>query len=528
MNSYLFSLVDTFADLDVVVIGDAMLDAYLEGTCHRLSQEAPVPVVSVTERKLLPGGAANTAANVARLGARAHFLSVIGDDTAGRQLRRVLKEGQVSTEHILVHPERRTLAKQRVVGSAHMLVRFDEGSTHAIDSETEKRVIERLTALHPACDALIISDYGYGILTPGVIEAIAKLQARKPRFLVVDSKYLSNFRHTGITVVKPNYPEFLELIGKEGIDNGHGERAAWVARYGGQLLKKTGAEIAAVTLDTEGAIIFERNSSPYRTYAEPKPDFNAAGAGDTFVSAFTLALAAGASIPTAAEVASAATAVVVGRNGTRTCSADALRGYLADTDKLIADWQVLAARIDLYRRYGRRVVFTNGCFDILHRGHIDYLQRAKAMGDVLVVGLNSDDSVRRLKGPSRPINPLEDRASVLAGLSSIDHIVPFGENTPSNLIRVVRPDVFVKGGDYTRETLPEASLVEELGGKVVILSYLENHSTTSIIDRIQEAEEASMPHVRRTSPRVRRTSPRVRRTSPRVRRTSPAWMERTR
>jgi D-beta-D-heptose 7-phosphate kinase/D-beta-D-heptose 1-phosphate adenosyltransferase len=257
-----------------------------------------------------------------------------------------------------------------------------------------------------------------------------------------------------------------------------------VSRHGRRLLEVTGAQIAAVTLDADVAVFFERGRPPYRTYARAAAHSRAAGAGDTFVATLGLALGAGANVAEAAELASAAAAVVVGKDGTATCSTPELRAAIEPGDKIVADVEALAARLEAHRRSGRRIVMTNGCFDILHRGHIAYLNRAKTLADVLVVGVNSDRSVTRLKGPGRPINTLADRVEVLAALSAVDYIVPFDEDTPIELVRVVRPNVFVKGGDYTAARLPEASVVEALGGRVDILPWVEDQSTTSIIDRI--------------------------------------------
>jgi D-beta-D-heptose 7-phosphate kinase/D-beta-D-heptose 1-phosphate adenosyltransferase len=244
----------------------------------------------------------------------------------------------------------------------------------------------------------------------------------------------------------------------------------------------------AVTLDTEGALVFERGRPAYRTYARPTPPSRAAGAGDTFVAALALALAAGGHTPAAVEVASAAASIVVGTDGTSVCGQEQLSEYFTAVSKTLHSVDRLAARAAFHHEQGRRIVFTNGCFDILHRGHITYLNRAKALGDLLVVGINSDESVRRLKGSGRPINGLEDRVQVLAALSCIDHIVPFDGDTPEELIRAIRPDVFVKGGDYTIEQLPEAGLVEQLGGTVQLLPFVEDRSTTGIIERIRRAE----------------------------------------
>jgi D-beta-D-heptose 7-phosphate kinase / D-beta-D-heptose 1-phosphate adenosyltransferase len=242
-------------------------------------------------------------------------------------------------------------------------------------------------------------------------------------------------------------------------------------------------------VDTAGAFIFEADAPAYRTYARPQSESRAAGAGDTFVATLALALAARIAAPQAAELASAAAGVVVGKDGTSSCSFDELEASLSTAaGKRLDSLERLRVRIAYHREQGRRIVFTNGCFDILHRGHITYLSRAKALGDVLVVGVNADASVGRLKGPGRPINGLDDRLEVLEALSCIDLVVPFEEDTPDRLVRVIRPDVFVKGGDYTRESLPEAPLVESLGGTVQILPYIEDRSTTGVIERVRERD----------------------------------------
>ena len=478
------ALIDRFAGLRVLVIGEAMLDSYLEGGVARLCQEAPVPVVSVRERRNVPGGAANTAANVARLGAEPSLLSVIGDDAEGALLREALASAGVSADNVLAAADRRTLAKQRVLADSQIIVRFDQGTTEAVDRETEERLIERLRRFFPHCDAVIVSDYGYGIVTPAVLEALAGLQARDPRVVVADAKDLRAYRHVGVTAVKPNYDQALRLL-QAGDDPASGDRGDRIAAQAQRILDATGAEIAAITLDTEGAVLVERGRPAYRTYADPASHSRAAGAGDTFATALALALAAGADMPSAAELASAAAAVAVGKDGTTPCSAAELRRSVAGGAKHVSDVGRLLALLDAEREQGRRIVFTNGCFDILHRGHITYLSRAKALGDILVVGVNSDASVRRLKGSDRPINPLEDRVEVLGALSCVDRTVAFDDDTPIELVRAIRPDLYVKGGDYVREELPEADVVEAQGGEVRILPFIEDRSTTGVIERIR-------------------------------------------
>lgn len=492
MTANLPDLIDRFGGLRVLIVGEAMLDRYLEGVATRLCREAPVPVVELGHVTDAPGGAANTAANVAALGARAVFLSVTGEDAEGAALRSELAGRGVETENVVFAPERRTIAKQRVVADGHLLVRFDQGSTGELDEATERVLLERLDSLLPACDAVIASDYGYGVLTPRIIDRLATWSRDEDGMLVVDAKDLRRYAEARPAAVKPNYDEALGLLGLHAV-HGSRARAGQMAAEGGHILDLTGARMAAVTLDTDGALIFDREGPPYRTYATPRPNARAAGAGDTFLAALTVALAAGAGVPEAAEIASAAAAMVVAQDGTACCTAADLRAAIVGEQKVLPD-DALADLVAAYRKRGKKIVFTNGCFDILHRGHITYLNRAKALGDVLIVGVNSDGSVRRLKGETRPINGLADRLGVLAGLSGVDHLVAFEEDTPERLIETVRPDLFVKGGDYTRETLPEAEQVERLGGHVQILPYMEDRSTTRIISRIQAEAEAGGSH----------------------------------
>jgi D-beta-D-heptose 7-phosphate kinase/D-beta-D-heptose 1-phosphate adenosyltransferase len=488
MKRNLAQIVDAFGDLRALVIGEAILDTYLEGTAGRVSQEAPVPVVTLTGRRHVAGGAANTAVNVRCLGAEATLLSFVGDDPEAAVLRDVLARAGVGTDLLLTAPGRRTLAKNRVFAASQMLVRFDDGSTGTLDETSERALVERLRGAFENADAVVVSDYAYGIVTPFVVETLAELQSRDPRVLVVDARDLRAFRAAGVTAVKPNFTEALGLLAPVEA-NGEG-RVELVVGAGERLLDETGARIAAVTLDSDGVVLVERGRPAYRTYREPVTSRSPTGAGDTFASALALALAAGASAPEAAEIASAAAALVVGKAGTSACGAEELREALSGGGKHLEDRGRAALRARLEREQGRRVVFTNGVFDILHRGHVTLLSRAKELGDVLVVGINSDASVRRLKGPERPVNPLDDRIQVLAALSSVDYIVPFDEDTPDELIEAIRPDVFVKGGDYTRETLPETDLVERLGGEVRILPYIEDRSTTGVIERIRTLQPA--------------------------------------
>ncbi len=491
MTTDLTTVVRAFTGRAVLVIGDAILDSYLTGTADRICREAPVPIVSLTDHVDAPGGAGNTAVNAAALGATVRFLTVVGGDREGRMLARSLRRRGVPDDDVLVDPTRETLSKNRVIADSQILLRFDRGTTEPTGPSTEAELIERLRVAFDEMDGVIVSDYGYGVLTPAVIDVLARLQASSPKVVVLDSKYPQRFRGVGVTAVKPNHGEAARLLGLASHDGT--DRAAAVEAHAERLLELTGARLAIVTLDVDGAVLLEAGRPPYRTYARPSANSRATGAGDTFSAALGLALACGADPVSAVEVASHAAAVVVGSDGTTTCSTAQLMERLGDVRIFVRNWREAERLAARYRAGGKRIVFTNGCFDILHRGHITYLNQAKAMGDVLFVGLNADDSVRRLKGPARPINTLEDRAHVLAALSCIDHIVPFHDDTPVRLIERIRPDVFVKGGDYRSDRLPERQAVEALGGTVHILPYVEDRSTTGIIEHIRAAARREEP-----------------------------------
>ncbi len=488
MTSNLTTLIRTFPRLKVVVVGDAMLDVFLTGSSHRLCREAPVPAVDIEGRRDEPGGAANTAANARSLGASVELLAVVGGDEEGLRLRQALDRTGVDVAGMMIEYGRRTLTKQRIVADDQIMLRLDNGDTRRIDEGSEAALIRRLESAYRHCDVVIISDYGYGSVTPRLLERAASLQRRHARVLVVDAKDISRCKGLGATAVKPNYEQAVAWL-----KLGHAaasERVRQMAGQGRKLLDVTGAQIVALTLDSDGALAFEHGKAPYRTYARPERRTRTTGAGDTFAVALALSLASDASTAVAVELASAAAAVVVSKDVTGRCEAFELRQRLFSGDKVLADSERVEERVEYLRRQGKRIVFTNGCFDLLHPGHVAYLNGAKMLGDVLIVGVNTDDSIRRLKGPSRPIVNLQDRIEVLAALSSVDHIVAFDEDSPVELVRLVKPDLFVKGGDYTREMLPEASLVETLGGEVRILPLIPERSTSDIIASIRSSPEA--------------------------------------
>ncbi|HEV7809406.1 MAG TPA: D-glycero-beta-D-manno-heptose 1-phosphate adenylyltransferase [Candidatus Limnocylindrales bacterium] len=488
MTTGLLAAVDAMQGRRILVIGEAMLDSYLRGHADRLSREAPVPVVALDRRVDSAGGAANSAANLAALGASVTLLSVVGSDEEGERLCGALLEAGLDTDGVLRDPDRRTLTKQRVVADGQVLLRFDSGTIEGISASLEDELIERIEALVPEMDAVLVSDYSYGVVGPRIDTALAESFNRTRPVVVVDARDPSRHARLAPTATKPNYGEAVRLLGEQELE-GSEARARQIVAGAETLHRRTGSAVVAVTLDREGAVILEQGRQPYRTYARPTADQQACGAGDTYSGVLALGLAAGAPTPVAAELAAAAAGVVVQKDGTAICTAADLAAAVGRSEKRLQSIDEVRARVELLREQGRRIVFTNGCFDILHRGHVTYLSRAKALGDVLLVGVNSDASVRGLKGTDRPINRLEDRLSVLEALSCIDHVIPFEAATPAALIAAIRPDVFVKGGDYRRETLPEAPLVERLGGTVRILSYVQDYSTTSLIHRVRAVDQ---------------------------------------
>jgi D-beta-D-heptose 7-phosphate kinase/D-beta-D-heptose 1-phosphate adenosyltransferase len=481
----LAAVLDAARTLTITVVGDALLDEYLHGGAARVAREAPVPAVTVTRTDAVPGGAGNLAANLAALGARVRLIGVVGDDDAGHRFREALKRSGVDDGHLVTEPGRRTVLKRRLVAEGQLIARFDEGDRTAPGAVAADDVARAAARSMRTSDAVVISDYGYGVVGDTAVRALAAERRRKRGVLVVDAHDPAAFAALTPTAVTPSFGEVAPLLPDEAREAAGPDRADVVRDACTTLHEATGADIVAVTLDRDGTVVCERDRPPYRTWTTPAPQSRACGAGDSYTAGFSLALAAGASTTEAAEIAQAAAAVVTSREGTATCSADDLREHLSATTTSLMTADKLAERVAFHKRQGRRVVFTNGCFDLLHRGHVDLLNRAKALGDVLVVGLNTDDGVRALKGPDRPLTTLEDRARVLAALSCVDHLVAFDEPTAEHLVDLLRPDVYVKGGNPVHEPVPEAPLVEAYGGQVRILPHAEDRSTAAIVERIR-------------------------------------------
>ncbi len=495
------TLVSTFRQLRVLVIGDAMLDTYLEGSAARLCSEGPVPVVRKTSETHLPGGAANTAANLRALEAQVCYLGIVGDDHGGQVLRETLRSLDIDDRWLVRDPQATTLRKIRILADGQYVVRFDEG-TSDYTSRTHERLVRNLEEAFAQCDLVVISDYRYGVVTDKLLARLNELRRVEPRILLVDSKNLHRFTGETATVVTPNLLEARLLVGDrsdEMPDNtDHQSWLSYLKRLGEQVLALISTEHVAITLADKGVFLLARQGKAVHLPAHPVPQANDVGAGDSFASAMALALAAGGSMDEAAQVGIDAAAIAISKRRTSVVHLQellqrvSLRDHGAEVDRRFplerAEAQRALARVvaelEIERQAGRKIVFTNGVFDILHAGHVQFLRQARALGDLLVVGINRDRSAQRLKGQSRPINSERDRLALVAALEPVDYVVLFDEDTPTSLIRTLRPDIHVKGGDYANEVLPEAEAVQEIGGQLVILPLAGTLSTSGVIDKI--------------------------------------------
>lgn len=467
----------------ITVIGDVMLDGWWSGDIERLCREAPAPVVDVSRRRFSPGGAANTAMNLAALGATVRLAGIAGRDDAGAELVRQLREAGVDTAHVHQVSGAGTTTKTRISSGGQVLLRLDDVQRR-IPAEGLAALAESVPQVLQDQDAVVLCDYGAGALDGPVRSTLLDvLTGRAGLLLVVDAHRPQAWAQLRPDLATPNALEAAAMLGLK-FDAGT-SRAAVVLAHRRELLDAAGAGAVVVTLDRDGTVLLPGSGDSHRTWARPVQEKQASGAGDTFVAALTLARSASLPLSTCVDLAQAAADVAVHRPGTSVCSTADLAGHLARFTDTAVETDQLAEHIRRHRAAGQRIVLTNGCFDVLHRGHTRYLNQAKQLGDVLVVALNSDESVRRLKGPGRPINPLADRAAVVAALSCVDYVTVFDTATPVPLIERIRPEIYAKGGDYTPEMLAETTAVELYGGQVAILDYVPEHSTTAVVHRIR-------------------------------------------
>jgi D-beta-D-heptose 7-phosphate kinase/D-beta-D-heptose 1-phosphate adenosyltransferase len=462
----------------LLVVGDVMLDKYIWGEVGRISPEAPVPVVRTTHRSHQPGGAANVAMNLSRLGAQAEVIGFAGGDEDERLLTELLGSNGIAPDFV-VSEGFPTITKLRIIGGRQQMLRLDSERLGARSQRDYDRLVERVLAHLPGSDALVLSDYAKGVLTAEVCEAVIAAARERGIPVLVDPKCTDFTRYRGVTTICPNLGELAAAVHLDARELRPLLNAAQT------LVSELGIEFMTATLSEKGIALVRANGSVVAP-AVARQVFDVSGAGDTVIAVLALALASGLKPETAVELANIAAGIVVGKVGTVPVEKHELLAALAPEIALHGEDKVvtreeLVERVALWKANGERVVFTNGCFDLLHIGHITVLEQARRFGDRLIVAINSDRSVHELKGPTRPIVGEKERARVLAALGAVDAVVVFDEPTPLEVILATRPDVIVKGGDYAVETVVGASEVMAWGGQVKIVPIVEGFSTTRLI-----------------------------------------------
>jgi D-beta-D-heptose 7-phosphate kinase / D-beta-D-heptose 1-phosphate adenosyltransferase len=487
----LADLLIDFSGLAVLVLGDLMLDCWVYGQVDRISPEAPIPVLKIDPalQRWTLGGASNVAENIAALGAKAILVGVTGADAAAEQMARLTAENSRFEAVLIPDPSRPTTVKTRYIAHGQQLLRADQESSAPLDDIAAAAVLAAYRARLAEADIVILSDYAKGVLSDAVLAGAIAAARDAGIPIVADPKRLDFSAYRGVTMLKPNR---LEASRATGIDCGDDASAEAAGR---QALAAADAQAILLTRGAQGLSVIPAEGEALHLPALARRVFDVSGAGDTTIAAFAVALAGGADLADAARLANIAAGLVVAKPGTATISRDELAEALHVDDLLATDRKILVVdqavrRIAEWRSRGLKIGFTNGCFDLIHPGHVALLTRARATCDRLVVGLNTDTSIKRLKGPERPIQNEGARATVMASIGAVDLVVPFAEDTPMRLIEAIRPDVLIKGADYTIDQVVGAELVQSYGGRVALVPLEQGQSTTRTIAKIRAVEES--------------------------------------
>jgi D-beta-D-heptose 7-phosphate kinase / D-beta-D-heptose 1-phosphate adenosyltransferase len=478
-------LIPRFAGRTVLVLGDVMLDRYVAGEVSRISPEAPIPVLRVTGLRTTLGGAANVADNIAALGARAILLGVVGADEAGAEIQRLVEQrGKNIDARLFVAASRPTTVKTRFIRGSHQLLRVDDETADPLDTDGTTEMARHLAQALTECDIVVLSDYAKGVLCDPLLQRAIDLARDAGRAVIADPKRTSLDAYRNVTILTPNAHEASQATGVDASDNNGAEKAARIA------LEAASCGAVLVTRSENGLTLVRRGMPALHLPACVQQVSDVSGAGDTFVATLAAALACEPDLEAAARLANIAAGISVTRPGTAVVSGRDLEDELRRRILIATDEKVMAPKAALrqivdWRRQGFKVGFTNGCFDLVHPGHIHLLAQARAACDRLVVGLNTDASVERLKGPGRPIQRETARATVLSSLASVDLVVLFAEDTPLALIEAIRPNVLVKGADYGPDEVVGANTVRQWGGKVLLVDLIAGEGTTATIERLR-------------------------------------------
>jgi len=461
----------------ILVIGDLMIDKYLWGECTRVSPEAPVQVINVKKETKVLGGAGNVAHNLLTLGSQVEVLSVIGGCEISIELRKIFKEINLKTNHLIEQKDRVTSKKTRIISAQQQVIRYDIETDENINNASEKELIDKFKSIISNFELVILSDYGKGVITKYVAQEVIRIANSYNIKVIVDPKGSDYSKYNSAYLLTPNRKEACEATGINISDQKTLEEALVYLKRSCKL------HTSLITLSEDGIALFDNKFRSHPTVA--KEVFDVTGAGDTVIASLGYALAAKQDIDSAVVFANLAAGIVVGKIGSATTSFEELIKYESSKNRSGCEESILSLEkfteiLHDLRKHKKKIVFTNGCFDILHVGHVKYLEKAKNHGDILVVGINSDHSVTRLKGKDRPINSLEDRSCIVSSLKSVDYVIPFEEDTPIQLITTIIPDILVKGGDYKNKEVVGEKIAKEL----ILIDFVPGRSTSSTITKI--------------------------------------------
>ncbi|MDY0051622.1 MAG: D-glycero-beta-D-manno-heptose-7-phosphate kinase [Aliarcobacter sp.] len=469
---------------NILVIGDLMIDHYLWGSCDRISPEAPVQVVNIKKESSVLGGAGNVINNLFVLGANVDVISVIGDDLVANELKDLLKKINISCNNLVVEKNRKTSKKSRLIASQQQILRYDMESIDDINEKSCQNILNNLKNKIVQYDSIILSDYGKGILTNSLTKEIIKIANEKLIKVLVDPKGKDYTKYKGAYTLTPNKKEAIEATNIDIKDENSLIKALT------NLKETCNLEVSLITLSENGIAIFDKSLIIKPTVA--REVYDVTGAGDTVIASIAFALGNNLNIEESIDFSNLAAGVVVGKIGSATATLDEIYEYESSLHKSnssshIKTFDEIEILSKKFHEKNKKIVFTNGCFDILHAGHVKYLEEAKSYGDILILGLNADSSVRKLKGPTRPINTQDDRAYILASLESVDYVVIFEEETPYDLINLIKPHTLVKGGDYEGKEVVGQDIANELK----LVQFVNGKSTTNTIKRIQNNETSN-------------------------------------
>ncbi len=487
MIYYIEKLLTNINNIKILVVGDFMIDEFLIGKVKRINPEAPVPILNVQDEKFLLGGAGNVVANLISLGAGAFVSTVIGDDDDVGIMKNLINEHNISTKGIFQEENRITTRKTRLISEHQHLIRYDRETKKPINYKSENQIITYAESIMEKVDAIILEDYAKGVFTDILLKEMISLGNINNKPVIVDPAKRSWEVYAGATIITPNVNEASYTLDRELTTEEDIEKAGF------DIMSRFDLPYLLITRASKGMSLFIREGSQKIDIPTKALDvYDEAGAGDTVVASLAVGIATGLSYIQSANFANTTAGIAVGKSGIATVTMLEVINHLKEQDKLYIQYRKHLTRIEAkktchnLRLAGRKIVFTNGCFDVLHAGHIRYLEEAANLGDVLIIGLNSDNSVSRLKGNDRPINPTDDRLEVLSALGFVDYVVVFDEDTPYELIKAIKPDVLVKGGDYKPEDVVGKDIVEEEGGEVILIDFIDGKSSTNIIEKIKK------------------------------------------